>query len=111
MSPDEIRANDLRCLATRALEALGVDQKTPDATGVMRHAIGQACVELEAVERSLERESGDAGMLAQIVTGIRQRLQFAAESGEMLASLVGPDSGAASERDTAAQNPEDRPGG
>ena len=89
-----MREMDLKCLATRALEALGVNVETPDAATIMRHSIAQACLELEAVEQTLERGPGDTGTLVYIVMGIRQRLELAAQSSEMLASLVAVETGA-----------------
>ena len=88
MSPEEIRATDVLCLATRAIEALGVNHDAPTAAEIMEHAISQACIELEAVEKVLEREHGEIGMLVYLVMGIRQRLTMAAQSGEFLATVI-----------------------
>jgi len=88
MSPEDIRRNDMKCLAGRTLDALGVNCKVPDQTTIMQHSIGQACLELEAVEKVLEREMGEVALLVYVVMGIRQRLELAAHCGGILASMV-----------------------
>ena len=86
MSPERMRTHDLMCLATRALEALGVNGNAPNATHIMEHSIAQACLELQAVEAALE--GGKVDQLVYIVMGIRQRLEFAQNGAEMLATLI-----------------------
>jgi hypothetical protein len=81
-----MRANDLMCLAVRAIEALGVNGAHPDAAHIMQHSIAQACLELEAVEAVLEKDINST--LVYIVMGIRQRLELAGQSAGLLATLI-----------------------
>ena len=81
-----MRANDLKCLAIRAIEALGVNGARPDAAHIMQHSIAQACLEIEAVEAAIEREQDN--QLVYIVMGIRQRLELAGQSAGFLATLI-----------------------
>lgn len=88
MSPEEIRENDLLCLAQRAVEALGVNGEKPTAATIMEHSIAQACLEIEAVERVLDRDSTELGELTYVLAGIRQRLTMAQHSAQFLASVL-----------------------
>ena len=87
-SPEQVRATDLLCLAQRAIGALGVNGERPTAADVMEHAIGQACIEIEAVEKVLEREQGELGMLVYLLMGVRQRLTMAQHSAPFLATIL-----------------------
>jgi len=88
MIPEEIRENELLCLAQRSIEALGVSGDKPSATTIMEHSIAQACLEIEAVERVLDRDSTELGELSYILSGIRQRLAMAQHSAEFLATVL-----------------------
>ncbi len=88
-----MRAYDLMCLASRAVEALGVNGNTTDAAHIMEHSIGQACIELEAVEAVLERDPNS--QLVYIVMGVRQRLEFAGTFAKTLAKMIAEGSEAA----------------
>ena len=83
-----MRAHNLMCLATRATEALGAGPEPGSAAGVMLGAINQSCIELGFIEKIVEQEGTGDGMLVYVIMAIRQRLEFAAESGEELARLI-----------------------
>jgi hypothetical protein len=92
MTPEQTRQIDLACLAEHTLKALGVNAEKPTAETVVDHAVGQACLELEAVESVLERHqlasNTELAQLVYIVAGIRERLELARECGETLATLL-----------------------
>jgi hypothetical protein len=98
MTPEEKRAIDLKALASRALDALGVSGDDEVWTGpgvesyIVEHAIAQACLEIEAVEFTLEKHQDHAdpelSQLVYVVQGIRRRLELVGQCTETLAELM-----------------------
>lgn len=85
----EDRDDELACLAQRAVDAMGVNSDRPTVSKILEHSIAQACIEIEAVERVLDRDSTELGELTYIIAGVRQRLTMAQHSASFLATVLG----------------------
>jgi hypothetical protein len=92
-------------LARHTLDALGVNGvREPEA--ILNHAIGQACIEIEDVEFTLEKLERHAdpqlSQLVYVLHGIRMRLELVNECADLLASLLTPPQEAKSESGAAS---------
>lgn len=90
MSPDEIRAMNIRALVDVTIDGLCCNAKHPTAADIMDHAVAHACLELDLVAKLLDdhaMDDGPLGLLGYVVDGVRRRLTLAREGASTLAAI------------------------
>ena len=85
----DTKKHDLKCLAVRVLDTLGVDSaKVSTTEELYKQTLWRAQMELMVVSHVLEEDAPPATLLCDVVEGIHRRLELAGTCGQQLLELI-----------------------